>query len=165
MICITYVSDRHASAIETLAGDPAIAATSNVPHPYPRGGGTQFVTHAHRRWRSGQSRVFAIEAAGALAGIIALNGITRDTAQLDYWVGVPFQGQGVGTRAAALAIDHARRVLGVLGLTSCCLQSNVASARVLEKNGFVRIGPGSVGGKPGSRHHAAPLWHYRLALA
>lgn len=71
--------------------------------------------------------------------MMSLNNIKENTAELDYWVTYEFQGRGIATEAAGLAIRHARQSLNIVTLFSGCLLRNVASGRVLEKNGFKEI--------------------------
>jgi [ribosomal protein S5]-alanine N-acetyltransferase len=55
-------------------------------------------------------------------------------------VAVPFWNRGIATAAAGRVIEFAYRTLGLTELESFCLARNPASARVLEKNGFVEVG-------------------------
>jgi ribosomal-protein-alanine N-acetyltransferase len=66
--------------------------------------------------------------------------VRESTAELDYWVAVPFWNRGICTSAAAQAIKFAFDELRLHTLRSGCLKRNPASGRVLEKNGFHMIG-------------------------
>jgi len=61
------------------------------------------------------------------------------SAELDYWVAVPYQKKGIASEAAALTISHARLNLGIQCLFSSCLASNAGSIKVLARNGFVEF--------------------------
>jgi [ribosomal protein S5]-alanine N-acetyltransferase len=80
---------------------------------------------------------------GELVGRVTLNDIVRGPFQschLGYWVAQAANGRGVAT-AAVVAI--ARVAFGEIGLhriEASTLPHNAASQRVLERNGFVRIG-------------------------
>lgn len=145
-VTILPVCRQDAPEIERYAADPLIAATCNVPHPYPVGGGLNFVTAALESAAVGTQLVFAIKRGGEFAGLMTLNQIQRaeKSADLDYWVAVPHWGQGVATAAARLAITQAFQKLGLTVLRSGCLKRNEASACVLVKNGFRFVGEGLI---------------------
>lgn len=80
---------------------------------------------------------------GRIAGRLNLNGIVRgalQSAALGYWVGEQFNARGLAGRAVAEAVAHSRYVLGLHRLQAETLVHNIASQRVLEKNGFSRYG-------------------------
>lgn len=112
---------------------------STVPSPYPRDGATTWYGLVLDRVSKGRAVVFAITEEGEFRGVIGVNDIDREIsrAHLDYWVAAPYQGRGIATEAVALAMDHARGELQLQWLLSTCLTVHHASARVLERNGFV----------------------------
>lgn len=61
-------------------------------------------------------------------------------ANLGYWTGAPFAGQGIMTEAVGLACSFAFDNLGLNRVHAAFLPHNTASRRVLEKNGFVEEG-------------------------
>ena len=142
VVAIRRVEVADAEAIERYAADARIAATSHVPHPYPTGGGVTFVQSALAGWRKGSERSFAVTVDGHLAGLISLMSINRlqASAQVGYWIAVPFWGGGVATEALRLTIRVGFDELRLVELGAGCLDVNVASARVLEKNGFQEQG-------------------------
>lgn len=79
----------------------------------------------------------------AIVGRITLNTIVRgpfQSASLGYLVGEKYNGRGVATAAVA---DMKRRAFGDLGLhrlEAGTLKHNLASQKVLERNGFERFG-------------------------
>lgn len=78
-----------------------------------------------------------------LVGRITVNDIVRgafQSAQLGYWVGQASTGRGVATAAVAAVVDAAFGELGLHRLQADTLVHNVASQRVLARNGFTRIG-------------------------
>jgi RimJ/RimL family protein N-acetyltransferase len=58
--------------------------------------------------------------------------------EVTYWIGKPYWGQGVATRALAALLSHVK-VRPVFGRAA---KDNIGSLRVLEKCGFTRIGEG-----------------------
>lgn len=84
--------------------------------------------------------IFRQEARGqALVGGLTLSNIRRRAAQfasLGYWMGRQYAGQGIMTEAVAQVVPFALTTLGLHRLHAACLPDNLASRRVLEKNGF-----------------------------
>ncbi len=60
----------------------------------------------------------------------------ESVAEIGYWLGVPYWGQGYATEAARAVIDHAFGDLEHEALQAGARVSNPASRRVLEKCGF-----------------------------
>lgn len=74
-----------------------------------------------------------------LVGGITLSNIRRRAAQfatLGYWMGQDYVGQGVMTEAVGVVVRFAFDRLGLHRLHATFLPHNIASRRVLEKNGF-----------------------------
>jgi len=73
-------------------------------------------------------------------------------AELGYWLGRRFWGQGIATEAASAVVEYGLHSLGLAALTSGYFADNPASGRVLVKLGFVEIGraerPCRAEGKP-----------------
>jgi ribosomal-protein-alanine N-acetyltransferase len=83
------------------------------------------------------------ETSNALLGGITIGGIRRGVAQaasLGYWMGAPHAGKGRMTRAVAAAVAFGFSTLRLHRLEAACIPSNVASATLLERNGFQREG-------------------------
>jgi [ribosomal protein S5]-alanine N-acetyltransferase len=86
---------------------------------------------------------FVILADGEPVGIVSVANIVRgvfQSASLGYWVARSVNGRGVGTRAVGEICRWAFGPGGLHRLEAGTLLDNVASQRVLEKNGFDRIG-------------------------
>ena len=80
---------------------------------------------------------------GTIAGRITLTGIARGaflSASLGYWVSADRNGQGLATAAIAEMKQIAFRELGLHRIEAGTLEHNTASQRVLQRNGFTRIG-------------------------
>jgi len=78
-----------------------------------------------------------------LAGGITLSNIRRRAAQfgnLGYWMGQGFAGQGYMTEAVGLVVAYAFDSLLLHRVHAAFLPHNMASRRVLEKNGFKEEG-------------------------
>lgn len=91
----------------------------------------------------GAGERFLILSNGGIAGILSVSNIIRDcfqSATLGYFVALSHNGRGVATEAVRLAVEWAFEDVALHRLEAGTLPDNVASQRVLEKNGFRRIG-------------------------
>lgn len=78
-----------------------------------------------------------------LVGGVTLSNVRRRAAQfanLGYWMGRDFAGQGLMTEAVGLILPYVFETLSLHRLHAACLPHNQASRRVLEKNGFAEEG-------------------------
>ena len=78
-----------------------------------------------------------------LVGGITLSNIRRRAAQfanLGYWMGREFAGQGMMTEAVGITLPFVFDSLDLHRLHAAFLPGNTASRRVLEKNGFAEEG-------------------------
>jgi len=130
-----------APSVQRYAADERLARTCNVPHPYPDNGGAWFAKRSVDARAKRERFPFAVLVDDDFAGIVGLNApdFENRTIECDYWIGVPFWGKGIGTAAVGLAAAYAFADLDMQIVFSGCLTSNPASARVLEKNGFMEI--------------------------
>jgi RimJ/RimL family protein N-acetyltransferase len=133
-----------APEVQRLAGDREIAAdTLQIPHPYPDGAAEAWIATLAPRFASGDSVAFAITriSDGALLGAIGLD-ITRDheRAELGYWIGKPYWGNGYCTEAARAVVNHAFDGLGLNRITAGHFAHNTASGRVMQNIGMTYEG-------------------------
>ena len=80
---------------------------------------------------------------GEIVGRITLNGIVRGPFQscsVGYWVSRPANGRGLATSAVGDVVRIAFEELGLHRVQGETLLHNLASQRVLARNGFERIG-------------------------
>jgi [ribosomal protein S5]-alanine N-acetyltransferase len=86
---------------------------------------------------------FAIVDDGRIAGSITISDVVRgafESAHLGYWVAQDRNGRGLATAAVAAAVEFAFGPAKLHRLQAGTLVDNHGSQRVLEKNGFERIG-------------------------
>jgi ribosomal-protein-alanine N-acetyltransferase len=84
-----------------------------------------------------------LDPGGSVVGRVNLNNIVRgafQSASLGYWIAEPAGGRGITTTAVRDIVRVAFTELGLHRIQADTLEHNVASQRVLERNGFVRIG-------------------------
>ncbi|MDP3062742.1 MAG: GNAT family N-acetyltransferase [Chloroflexota bacterium] len=108
----------------------------SFPHPYTLEDARAWLTK-----REGQQpeNVFAIATATEAVGGIGLHpqtDIDRRTAEVGYWLGEPFWGRGIATRAVRALVPYAFANFDLARLQAHVFEWNPASARVLEKAGF-----------------------------
>jgi [ribosomal protein S5]-alanine N-acetyltransferase len=83
------------------------------------------------------------DGADVLLGGVTIGGVRRGVAQaatLGYWIGAPYARRGHMTRAVAAVVAFGFSSLRLHRIEAACIPTNVASARVLERNGFQKEG-------------------------
>ncbi|MBT2568111.1 GNAT family N-acetyltransferase [Arthrobacter sp. ISL-85] len=95
---------------------------------------------------SGTALSMVLSGEEGILGLLTLSSIVRgafQNAHLGYWISHAVQGKGLMTAAVAAAVGIAKDGLGLHRLEGATLVHNVASQRVLEKNGFEAYGTAS----------------------
>lgn len=126
-----------------LAGDKKVAdTTATIPHPYNEQDALCIIQAAKEGHRSGELHAFAICCDSAFLGIVSLKCTAQapGSAELGYWIGVPFWGNGYATEAAQPVLDHAFNDLGLRYVRAKLLCRNPASSKVLRKLGMTCTG-------------------------
>lgn len=129
-----------APIVQKLAGAPEIASTTlNIPHPYPEGAAEEFIQWTLEQAQTGEQYVFAItrKADGEFLGTIGL-GIDKrhHKAEVGYWLGVPYWGQGYMTEATKALIRFGFARLSLNRIFASHFTRNPASGRVMQKAGM-----------------------------
>ena len=108
------------------------------PHPYARKDAHEFLRYAAA---SPDPSNLAIEVDGAAVGAIGYvpgSDVERFSAEVGYWLGEAYWGRGIVTEAVVMLTEFAFTRLNLLRLFALPFADNIASARVLEKAGYVR---------------------------
>ena len=125
-----------ARRIAELAGDWDVASmTGRIPFPYSE--------EAANYWVDGlaeNEEVFGIDLHGELIGICGFTLEEDGDAELGYWIGKPYWGQGYATEAARVVMSYGFGKMGVRRFVCKHLDGNEASARVIRKLGFRHTG-------------------------
>jgi len=107
-----------------------------LPSPYTEQNALEFI----RRCQQQNPPVsFAIEYKGELAGCVGLTlqtDVYRLTAEIGYWIGEPYWGLGIATKAVGLLTEYGFGQLDLVRIFTGVFDFNKASQRVLEKSGF-----------------------------
>ncbi len=69
-------------------------------------------------------------------GLILNSDVYVMSAELSYWIGEPYWGQGITTEAVRQMVEYTFCYYDVVRLYSEVFETNKSSMRVLEKNGF-----------------------------
>jgi RimJ/RimL family protein N-acetyltransferase len=108
------------------------------PHPYTLDDAQGFLRHV---LTEDPITTFAIARPSEAIGCIGLRmgcDVHRKTAEMGYWLGEPFWGQGIMSEAVAALARFAFETFDLNRIYAEPFANNPASARVLEKAGFVR---------------------------
>lgn len=101
------------------------------------------IEEAQSDTESDKAYQFLVKCDGAIVGRVNLVGVTRpyfNKAALGYRIGEHFAGHGYASEAVKLVLEMARLDLGLSRIEATVRPENRASARVLERNGFVVYG-------------------------
>jgi len=128
-----------ADALVVHANDPQVARClgERFPHPYALDDAQLFIAHA---LHAANERAYAIEINGEACGGIGVQpgeGVERHSAELGYWLGRAYWGEGIATAAVRAIVPHALREMKLYRLQARVFADNPASMRVLEQCGFV----------------------------
>ena len=128
-----------APAFARFAGDWAVASmTSDIPYPFSE---TQAL--AWLKPVRGEVR-FGIEREGHLIGGAGFYRRRSGVAELGFWLGRPWWGQGYATEATQAIVRYGLEARRLPGFSSAHFIDNPASARVLLKLGFEPVGRGQI---------------------
>jgi RimJ/RimL family protein N-acetyltransferase len=133
-----------ANAVHVLAGAREVASTTlNVPHPYERPMADAWIAAHAATFAAGTGVTFALvqREGDALVGAMGLARSPRfQSAELGYWVGVPYWGLGYATEAVHAVLDWAFAAvpdgLGLHRVHASHLTRNPSSGRVMQKAGM-----------------------------
>ena len=133
-----------AKALPTIANTREISwnTSFNFPYPFKEEQARRFLTY-HMEGLGEQKWAFAVKSDGHLiGGCGAQRGkdVQSHTAEIGYWLGVAFWGQGLASEAVNAMVNYLATSTDIEQLTAHCYAWNPASFRVLEKAGFQQEG-------------------------
>lgn len=126
----------HAHAFIALANEPSITARVNHAKPFTIEHFAFFLAQVMDE--HAPHYVWMMEQDGVICGMI--NAATQRNPQIfqgGYWVAPQFRGRGIAIAALALVKDYLFTHCHALRLQALAEPDNVASIRVLERNGYV----------------------------
>jgi len=142
-----------APALHRLVNDWEVAKNlARVPFPYPRSLADEWIASTWAQMEAGEAWHLAIigEEKGQEV-LIGCVGLTLDPrsdrarprgAELGYWIGRRYWGQGLGPEAAGRLVRWALANLDIADIHASVLRDNARSAAVLRRLGFQEAGEG-----------------------
>jgi ribosomal-protein-alanine N-acetyltransferase len=131
-----------APELARLAGAREVAATTlRIPHPYSVAQAEAFIAQSQSGADEDVGFAIVLRENSALLGGIGLR-LTKEhhRAELGYWIGVPYWGNGYATEAARAVLQYGFEVLKLHRIRASHVTNNVASGRVLRKIGMKHEG-------------------------
>ena len=133
----SWLQEDEASLVK-YANNRAVSMNLRDAFPYP------YTRRDARDWiravsRGGSETQWAIASPDEAIGGIGLqvgDDIYRRTAEIGYWLGEPFWGMGIATRAVETMTNYAFSQFDLDRIQAEVFEWNAASARVLEKAGY-----------------------------
>ena len=127
-----------ADSLVRFGNNPKIAAnmTDQFPNPYTLEKAMAFIEFATSNT---PPNILAIEVEGQAAGGIGIHpksDIHRMNAELGYWLGEPYWGRGIISRAIPQMVEYAFKNWDINRIFARPFGTNTGSRRALEKAGF-----------------------------
>ncbi len=106
------------------------------PHPYTIDDARGYIRFAQAEDPETAFAITVDDLPVGVIGVVLRDDVERCSAEVGYWLGEPYWGRGIATRALAEFTHFAFAAYGVERLYAVPLASNTASCRVLEKVGY-----------------------------
>ena len=120
--------------IVELANEWDVASmVSRLPYPYEPHHAENWINEIEKNRRED---VWAIESDGYFAGCVGYNRVSLTYGELGYWLGKPFWGRGLATRAAWQILAHGFASEPFKYFSACYFTDNERSQNVLDRLGF-----------------------------
>jgi RimJ/RimL family protein N-acetyltransferase len=135
------LSHEDATSILKLASNRQIADTTiSIPYPYPDNEAEQYISKQITEQKKGHSVTFAIELKleSSLIGIAEFRDIDKEhfVAELSYWLAVTAWRKGYMSEALKPLLAFGFETLSLNRIQAYHMVRNLASGKVLQKNGF-----------------------------
>lgn len=138
----TQMSD--APVIQELAAEYDVARyLLNMPHPYPPDGAVTWIQQVLELEANGEEGGFSItrKADGQFMGVIGMHfEKEHNRAEIGYWIGKPYWGQGYMSESVRRMIQHGFEAWGFNRIYARCFAPNIGSERVMQKAGLLYEG-------------------------
>ena len=111
-----------------------------IPFPYMESDADFFI---NLTLKEKPQQTFGITFNDQVVGVIGLviqEDVYQKSAEIGYWIGEPFWGQGIATKALALITTYGFDKLDLHRIYTGVFEFNTASMKVLEKNGYQKEG-------------------------
>ncbi|MFS4493965.1 GNAT family N-acetyltransferase [Maribacter sp. 2308TA10-17] len=111
-----------------------------IPFPYKESDAEFFIDLTNKE---NPKQTFGIEYKGKLSGVIGLviqKDVYKKSAEIGYWIGEAFWGNGIATKAVELITEYGFEKLDLNRIYTGVFDYNLASMKVLKKNGYEKEG-------------------------
>jgi ribosomal-protein-alanine N-acetyltransferase len=135
------LSDAESLAKHANNRNVSIKLRDRFPYPYTIEDAKNFLERVVAK--NGLEQIFCVDVDGSLVGTIGLHrgeDVHRLTAEMGYWLGEEFWGKGIMSEVVPAFVDYCFEKFSLTRMSATTYVSNPASARVLEKAGFVLEG-------------------------
>jgi [ribosomal protein S5]-alanine N-acetyltransferase len=135
------LSDAEALAKHANNRNVSINLRDRFPYPYTIEDAKSFLERVVAK--AGLEQIFCIDVDGSLVGTIGLHrgeDVHRLTAEFGYFIGEEFWGRGIMSEVIPAFVDYCFKEFSLKRMFAMPHSNNPASARVLEKSGFVLEG-------------------------
>lgn len=133
-----HISDK--GVIKDLCSERDIAATTlSIPHPFSLEDAEKWLQNKQDDFKQGKEIAWAmcLKESNKLIGAIGMRLEPKhESAELGFWVGKPFWGNGYVSEAGEEVVHFSFNELGLYRLEAHHMLGNNASGRVLEKLGM-----------------------------
>jgi len=118
----------------------SINLRDSFPYPYTDGDAKHWLRFACDQRPETHFAIANPEEAIGGIGLVRQSDVNRISAEIGYWLGEPFWGRGIASRAVRALTEYAFANFNLLRIYAWVFEWNPASARVLEKAGYRREG-------------------------
>jgi [ribosomal protein S5]-alanine N-acetyltransferase len=142
-LILRQVKGSDVISLRDAANNPKVAYfLPKMPHPYTMKDAYSWVNRSKRMTKADSAYNFGIDlkSRGEIIGGIDLRviNLADKNAEVGYWLGVDYWGQGLASEALNLILKFAFKDLKLKRVYGFVDQRNPASIKVLEKAGFIR---------------------------
>lgn len=134
-------SIKDAATVKHLADNELVADTCLLPNPYSLEMAESWINSHTSLYIENRHHIWAIccDDSDSICGSIGLhNAVLNSVAEFGFWLGFQYWNKGIATIATEEVIKFGFKELNLMKIYAQVFTRNVASARVLEKNGFHR---------------------------
>jgi len=111
-----------------------------LPFPYTERDGQEFIAMVKKEERPLTFAIWYKRRIAGVIGLVAQEDIYRKSAEIGYWIGEPYWGKGIATKAVELMTNYGFEHMDFLRIFAGIFEYNIGSMKVLEKNGYEKEG-------------------------
>jgi len=136
LILRPYREDDVPELLPLIGAREVAATTLRIPHPYTEKDAREFIAVMQHDGENVR-RAVTLRSDGRIIGGVGLHVNEKHRhAELGYWIGTPYWGQGYATEASRALVRYGFEMLGLHRIFATHFGQNTPSARVLLKLGM-----------------------------